>query len=170
MSVLQAIRGLLAPDPVAELAADAAQGEVLRGHQAANVIATTPWMVLACIVNVVVTVWALWAHPARELLLGWAGLSLSLMGVALWSTRRHLGRPVEPRPTRSTGKATRNAERTLKTVITVAEQAGAEAVILACTELEMVVDVDANVLPIYDTARIHCEVAANWSMGDEVGG
>ena len=68
------------------------------------------------------------------------------------------------------GKATRNAERTLKTVITVAEQAGAEAVILACTELEMVVDVDANVLPIYDTARIHCEVAANWSMGDEVGG
>ncbi|MBT8389731.1 MAG: amino acid racemase [Altererythrobacter sp.] len=65
------------------------------------------------------------------------------------------------------GKASRNAERALKTIITVSEQAGAKAVILACTELEMVVDVDANVLPIYDTARIHCQVAAEWAMADE---
>lgn len=65
------------------------------------------------------------------------------------------------------GKASRNAERTLKSLITVSEQAGAKAVILACTELEMVVDVDANVLPIYDTARIHCQVAAEWAMIDE---
>ena len=40
--------------------------------------------------------------------------------------------------------------------------------IFACTELETVVDVEANVLPVYDTARIHCQVAANWSMADEV--
>ncbi|MBV7267537.1 aspartate/glutamate racemase family protein [Erythrobacter ani] len=68
------------------------------------------------------------------------------------------------------GKATRNAERTVRTAITVGQQAGAEAVILACTELDLVVDVDANVLPIYDTARIHCQVAADWSMADEVVG
>src|SRR5205809_817917 len=60
------------------------------------------------------------------------------------------------------GKVTRDAERALKTMITVKEQDGAEAIVLACTELEMVVDVDANVLPIYDSTRIHAEKAAEW--------
>ena len=62
------------------------------------------------------------------------------------------------------GKATRNAERFLKTIITVSEQEGAKAIVLACTELELVVDVNANVLPIYDTARIHCRAAADWVL------
>lgn len=66
------------------------------------------------------------------------------------------------------GKASRNAERAVKTIIAVGERAGAKAVILACTELELVVDVDANVLPIYDTARIHCQAAADWAMADEI--
>ena len=35
------------------------------------------------------------------------------------------------------------------------EKDGAQAIVLACTELDMVVDVDANVLPIYDCTRIH---------------
>ncbi|MFC4294789.1 aspartate/glutamate racemase family protein [Novosphingobium tardum] len=65
------------------------------------------------------------------------------------------------------GKVTRAAERTLKTIITRHEQAGADAVVLACTELEMVVDVDANVLPIYDGTRIHAEAAADWILGEE---
>lgn len=64
------------------------------------------------------------------------------------------------------GKATRDAERALKTILTRKEQDGAEAVVLACTELEMVVDVDANVLPIFDSARIHCEAAVDWIMGE----
>jgi aspartate racemase len=63
------------------------------------------------------------------------------------------------------GKATRDAERELKTIITVKEKDGAEAIVLACTELEMVVDVDANVLPIYDSTRIHAEKAAEWILG-----
>ncbi|MEO7247863.1 MAG: aspartate racemase, partial [Novosphingobium sp.] len=42
----------------------------------------------------------------------------------------------------------------------------AEAVVLGCTELEMVVDVDANVLPIYDCTRIHSEAAAEWILTD----
>lgn len=62
------------------------------------------------------------------------------------------------------GKATRDAERALKTIITVKEKAGAQAIVLACTELEMVVDVDANILPIYDSARIHAEKAAEWIL------
>ncbi len=65
------------------------------------------------------------------------------------------------------GKVTRDAERALKTMITVKEQDGADAIVLACTELEMVVDVDANVLPIYDSTRIHAEKAAAWILGTD---
>ncbi|WFL77885.1 amino acid racemase [Altererythrobacter arenosus] len=63
------------------------------------------------------------------------------------------------------GKATRDAERTLRTIITRKEQEGAQAIVLACTELDMVVDVDANILPIFDSTRIHCRVAADWILG-----
>jgi aspartate racemase len=63
------------------------------------------------------------------------------------------------------GKASRQAERELKTMITVLEQDGAEAIVLGCTELEMIVDVDANVLPIYDCTRIHADAAVDWVLG-----
>lgn len=63
------------------------------------------------------------------------------------------------------GKASRQSERELKTILTNLEQDGAEAVVLGCTELEMVVDVDANVLPIYDCTRIHAAAAVDWIMG-----
>ena len=63
------------------------------------------------------------------------------------------------------GKATRQAERELKTIITNLEQDGAEAIVLGCTELEMVVDVDANVLPIFDCTRIHADAAVDWILG-----
>jgi aspartate racemase len=64
-------------------------------------------------------------------------------------------------------KATRSAERACKTWITNQSQDGAQAIVLACTELEMVVDVDANVLPIYDGTRIHAEAAADWILGGD---
>ena len=64
------------------------------------------------------------------------------------------------------GKPTRQAERELKTMMVELDRAGAHAVVLGCTELEMVVDVDANVLPIYDCTRIHAERAAEWILGD----
>lgn len=63
------------------------------------------------------------------------------------------------------GKGSRPAQRELKTIITNLEQDGAEAIVLGCTELEMIVDVDANVLPIYDCTRIHAEAAAEWILG-----
>lgn len=65
------------------------------------------------------------------------------------------------------GRATRSAERTFKTMITVMGQAGAEAIVLGCTELDMVIDVDANVLPIYDGTRIHSEAAVDWILGGQ---
>ena len=63
-------------------------------------------------------------------------------------------------------KASRAAERACKPWITHQQQDGAKAIVLACTELEMVVDVDANVLPIYDGTRIHAEAAADWLLGE----
>ena len=63
------------------------------------------------------------------------------------------------------GKASRQAERELKTIITNLAQDGAEAIVLGCTELEMIVDVDANVLPIYDCTRIHAQAAVEWILG-----
>lgn len=65
------------------------------------------------------------------------------------------------------GRVTRGAERTFRTLLTVMSQSGAQAVVLGCTELEMVIDVDANVLPIYDGTRIHAEAAADWILGGE---
>ena len=64
------------------------------------------------------------------------------------------------------GKASRQAERELKTIIVELQRGGAQAIVLGCTELEMVVPVDANVLPIYDCTRIHAEAAADWILGD----
>ena len=37
---------------------------------------------------------------------------------------------------------------------------------LGCTELEMIVDVDAHVLPFYDCTRIHAEAAVEWVLAD----
>lgn len=63
------------------------------------------------------------------------------------------------------GQATRDAERYFKTLITKMEQDGVAAVALACTELNLVVDANANVLPIFDSSRIHCEAAVEWICG-----
>ena len=59
------------------------------------------------------------------------------------------------------GKVTREAQRSLESLITNKAKEGADAIVLACTELDLVVDVDANVLPVFDSTRIHCEAAPN---------
>ena len=64
------------------------------------------------------------------------------------------------------GRVTRSAERALKTIITNKDKEGAKAIVLACTELELVVDTDANVLPVFDSTAIHCRAAAEWIMGE----
>ena len=43
----------------------------------------------------------------------------------------------------------------------------AQAIVLGSTELNLVVDVDANVLPIYDSARIHARRAAQWLLEED---
>ena len=65
------------------------------------------------------------------------------------------------------GTVSRISQRTLKTCLTVLGQARNQAVILGCTELVMLVDPAANVLPIYDTTAIHAQAAVDWILGDE---
>jgi aspartate racemase len=64
------------------------------------------------------------------------------------------------------GQAVRNSERTLKTLITEIDKDGADAVVLGCTELGIIVDTKANVLPIYDSAEIHADAGVDWIFGD----
>jgi aspartate racemase len=66
------------------------------------------------------------------------------------------------------GRVSREAQRTMKTIITNKAKDGAEAIVLACTELDLVVDVDANILPVFDSTRIHCEAAADWILEQEM--
>ena len=63
------------------------------------------------------------------------------------------------------GRVTRDAERQLKTIITMKEKEGADAIVLACTELELVVDTDANVLPVFNSTDIHCRATTDWLLG-----
>ncbi|MBX7513238.1 amino acid racemase [Qipengyuania sp. GH38] len=65
------------------------------------------------------------------------------------------------------GRVTRSAERALKTIITNKDKEGAKAIVLACTELELVVDTDANVLPVFDSTDIHCRAAAEWMLAKD---
>jgi aspartate racemase len=64
------------------------------------------------------------------------------------------------------GQAVRNSERTLKTMLTEIDKDGADAVVLGCTELGMIVDTKANILPIYDSAEIHADAAVDWILSD----
>ncbi|MBP6441910.1 MAG: amino acid racemase [Sphingorhabdus sp.] len=63
------------------------------------------------------------------------------------------------------GVVKRDSERTLKTLITEIDQEGIKAIVLGCTELSMVIDTKANVLPIYDSAEIHADAGVDWILG-----
>ena len=62
------------------------------------------------------------------------------------------------------GKVTRDSERVLRTFLTNIAKEDVDAAILGCTELEMIINTDANVLPIYNGARIHADAAVDWIM------
>lgn len=62
------------------------------------------------------------------------------------------------------GIVTRTSQRTLKTCITIMAQAKAQAVVLGCTELVLLVDPGANVIPVYDTTALHAQAAAEWIL------
>jgi len=62
------------------------------------------------------------------------------------------------------GQVSRSSERRLKTCLTEMAKARQQAVILGCTELVLLVDPGANVVPVYDTTAIHAAAAARWIL------
>lgn len=62
------------------------------------------------------------------------------------------------------GKVTGDARRYMKSELTDIAKQDVQAAILACTELEMVVDVGANVLPIYDGTTIHAMAGVEFML------
>lgn len=65
------------------------------------------------------------------------------------------------------GRVVRDSQRKLKTLITELAKQKVQAIVLACTELVMAVDVRANVLPVYDTTALHARAAVDWMLDDE---
>ncbi|HEU0309693.1 MAG TPA: amino acid racemase [Sphingomicrobium sp.] len=65
------------------------------------------------------------------------------------------------------GRIVRESQRKLKTLITELAKQKVQAVVLGCTELVLVVDTRANVLPVYDTTAIHAHMAVDWMLGVE---
>ena len=63
------------------------------------------------------------------------------------------------------GKISRESERFMKSELTDIAKQDVQAVVLACTELEMIVDVKANVLPIYDCTSIHAKAGVDFILG-----
>ena len=63
------------------------------------------------------------------------------------------------------GKISRESERYMKSEMTDIAKQDVQAVVLACTELELIVDVKANVLPIYDCTSIHAMAGVKFILG-----
>lgn len=63
------------------------------------------------------------------------------------------------------GEVTRTSQRRLKTCLTELAQSRQQGVILGCTELVMLVDPGAAVLPVYDSTALHAKAAVDWILG-----
>ena len=64
------------------------------------------------------------------------------------------------------GRVVRESQRKLKTLITELGKQKVEAIVLGCSELGLVIDARANVLPIYDTTVHHARRAVEWMIGE----
>jgi aspartate racemase len=62
------------------------------------------------------------------------------------------------------GQVRRSSQRLLKTCVSEMGKARQQAVILGCTELVLLVDPGANVIPVYDTTALHAAAAARWIL------
>src|SRR6476661_4987336 len=65
------------------------------------------------------------------------------------------------------GQVLRNSQRRLKTCLTEMAQGRQQAAVLGCTELVLLVDPGAAVLPVYDTTALHARAAVEWITADE---
>ncbi|KAF4988290.1 hypothetical protein FDECE_15110 [Fusarium decemcellulare] len=63
------------------------------------------------------------------------------------------------------GILNKNSQDEYYAVIIDLAKAGAECLILGCTEIGLLVNQDGSKLPIFDTTEIHAIAAADWAMG-----
>ncbi len=67
------------------------------------------------------------------------------------------------------GKVEGESARLFRQIIGRLEAAGAEGVILGCTEISMLIGATDSSVPVFDTTAIHARAAVDWALGDEVG-
>ena len=63
-------------------------------------------------------------------------------------------------------EATRESERTMKTFFTNMAKQEIDAIVLGCTELDLIVNTKSNILPIYDSTEIHSDAAVDWILSE----
>jgi len=64
------------------------------------------------------------------------------------------------------GTVRAESRRTYQRVIESLAERGAQAVILGCTEIMLLIDGKSSPLPVFDTTRLHAEAAVEWAIGD----
>ena len=64
------------------------------------------------------------------------------------------------------GTVEKASEREIRTLLTKWDQRDIDAVALASTELSALVDTEANVMPIFDSTRLHAMAGVDWILSD----
>jgi aspartate racemase len=62
------------------------------------------------------------------------------------------------------GKIRDESRRTYLSIVADLAAAGAEAVILGCTEIGLLIGQSDTPVPLYDTTAIHAAAAVSWAM------
>ena len=62
------------------------------------------------------------------------------------------------------GKIEPSSREDYRRIMAKLEKAGAQAIILGCTEITLLVDQDDSKVPLFDTTRIHARKAAQWAL------
>ncbi|MFD0917693.1 EAL domain-containing protein [Pseudahrensia aquimaris] len=109
MKPLAQLWDLIAPDQISRFVPNDEVGDMLRGHQTAATMNATPPMLLAMALNVALTIFVLNGSADPVLLAIWSVFAIGVVLVGAWGHRKHFGKVLTPRPTRSTRKPVRNA-------------------------------------------------------------
>jgi aspartate racemase len=65
------------------------------------------------------------------------------------------------------GKVDGASRSTYQRVIEALAARGAQAVILGCTEITLLIKPEDSVLPVFDTTALHAQAAVDWAIGGE---
>lgn len=64
------------------------------------------------------------------------------------------------------GRVLDGSRRVFQQAIDALRDAGAQAVILGCTEITMLIDAASSSLPVFDTTALHAAAAVDWMLDD----